>query len=466
VAITGATGFFGVDLNIAFDPAVIVAKDAIKGALTDDDCDLIDNIPNPPVPPNPAMSEVLISLVCTLPVSGDGQLVQLVFDVVGAVGATSALTFTFCQIDEDTDPARCTRDDGSLTVVTPLSASGRIVYYNGQATRPLPADERPVSGADVGFSGDITATDTSDTSGGYLSPDIVASAPNVVVRPSKQGEFIDQFGNPAITSFDAALVARHLVGLITLNARQLLAAETSGNNTLNSLDAQRIAQFRVGLRTEFAIGADCDTDFIFLPDPTTVPNQTTQMPSPDSTPCVYGQIAYNPLNADAANQDFIAILIGDVSGNWGLPPGGSPLVALQAVGNQREARSAEESAQLSVGDTKAKAGSTVTVPVKVAQAKGGLGVDLALQYAPDVLAPLAVEKTALSQHMTLVVNLDTPGLIRVALFGSEGLKKGGQLLKVSFTVIGEDGMESPLELVEATVDEQPADTHDGLVRVR
>jgi hypothetical protein len=455
MSVSGATGFTGVDLHVTIDPTVIVAKKIGKGTLAvanNNDCTIVDDIPEPP---DPTQSVIHVVVFCTLPINSDGEFLRFDFDVVGTQDSTSPLDITFCLVDE----VPCTPVDGLLTVIS-QPISGKIVYYNGLDTRPAAVDERPVGAVDVDLFGDVTTSTSTAADGLYTIADVIAVNPNITLQPTKLGEF-----NIAVTSFDAALVARHVVGLITLNSRQLFAADWTGNGDVSGLDASRIAQFSVGLVAESKMEQNCDTGWAFFPDPAPVANQTSQDPDANADlSCTLGEIAYNPLGGTAPDQDFIAILIGDVSGSW--QPAAPPVGTAQSSGESHTAAPARGGAQLRIGKKTAHPGETLTLPIQISRAKDVLGVDVVLTYAPGVLAPLGVTTTALSQNMELLTNLDEPGQVRVSLFGTEALRKGGTLLEVTFAVIGQGGTESPVEIAEALINEIPAATRHGSVRIR
>jgi len=48
--------------------------------------------------------------------------------------------------------------------------------------------------------------------------------------------------NGACQAFDASLVLQHVVGLVTLDANQLLAADMDGNGLVQAVDASLILQ--------------------------------------------------------------------------------------------------------------------------------------------------------------------------------------------------------------------------------
>jgi len=402
---------------------------------------------------------VRVALFCTDPVNTTGELLRLVFTVVGTAGQASTLDFvpSTCRLNEGT-PA-CTTANGLLTIVTSRTISGKVIYYNGLDTRPLLAQERLIEDVTVNLSG--AATDSTDTAanGAYTLNTLQGQ---LTVQPRKRGGH-----NGAITAFDAALVAQHVAEKITLNARQQIASDANGTGVILANDASQIARFDVGSITELKMEADCNTAFAFVPDATAVANQTVQQPNssvqppPNGSGCVYGEIRYNPLGVNAIGQDFIAILMGDMSGNW--QPAPAPITASLASAPE-SARSS--SAKLSVGEKQAKPGAVVTLPIKIANAKGVIGVDLDLQYDASVLAPLLVEKTGLSQDMTLEQYIAEPGVIRIALFGAEGLRKGGTLLYVSFSVIGQQKATSPVEISFAQTNENPAAVSHGHVKVK
>jgi len=82
------------------------------------------------------------------------------------------------------------------------------------------------------------------------------------------------------------------------------------------LDAARILQFAVGLRPSLPAGESCASDWLFAPEPASAANQSTTPPRLQNGSCQPGQIDLAPLAADAASQDFAAVVIGDCTGNW------------------------------------------------------------------------------------------------------------------------------------------------------
>lgn len=177
---------------------------------------------------------------------------------------------------------------------------GRIRYY---------VAERPVEAVTVAVLGDAPASTSSDASGafGFAS----AGPGNIALRPQKDGDF-----NDAVTSLDAAFVLQLVAGLRTFSADQRLAADVTGNGTVSTLDAVRILEFQAGLLARFESAEFCGSDWLFRPDPAAAANQTLVQPLVSSGVCQPGRINYTPVEPPLGDQDFVAILLGDCTGNW------------------------------------------------------------------------------------------------------------------------------------------------------
>ena len=104
------------------------------------------------------------------------------------------------------------------------------------------------------------------------------------VTPTKTGSV-----NGAISSFDAGKVALHVAGTTTLNGNQLIVADVSGNGTISSFDAGQIARYAAGVP-----GSGSTGNWIFTPV----------------------NRSYASVTGNVTGEDFIALLMGEVSGNW------------------------------------------------------------------------------------------------------------------------------------------------------
>jgi Carboxypeptidase regulatory-like domain/Dockerin type I domain len=232
------------------------------------------------------------------------------------------------------------------------------------------------------------------------------------VTPSKTGDV------NGITSFDAARIAQHVVNLISLNSTQLLAADVSANNSVTSFDAALIAQYLV-----------------------LIPN-----------PGITGTWKFIPVNRSYSNvetnqtgQDYSAILMGEVSGNWIPPSSFAPLANDQS----KEKSQLGGTVIVTAPTMTATTGQNFTIQL-MTQDTTGQGIissDFDLVYNPSVITPQASPcdtSGTISTGLLPTCNSPSAGLLKVSLFGSTPIAGAGVLLKLKFTAVGGIGTVSPL----------------------
>jgi hypothetical protein len=119
-------------------------------------------------------------------------------------------------------------------------------------------------------------------------------------------------------------------------------------------------------------------------------------------------------------------------------------------------------------DLTAGTGEMITAPLSVDDATGILAIDLELEFAPDVLNAVNVALTPISQDFSLITNLSTPGIIRIAMFGAITLTGSGPILEIDFEVVGGTGQSTPIQLATGQINEGgiPALFQDGFFSVR
>jgi hypothetical protein len=217
-----------------------------------------------------------------------------------------------------------------------------------------------------------------------------------------------------ITSFDAALVAQHVAGLITLTSCQQIAGDASDNGSLSSFDASLIAQTAAGIPNSGIAGT-----WRFVPS----------------------NRSYPILSGDLTNQNYDTVLIGDVSGNW-VAPGAAPSINSESL---------SPTAQLTVSLPNASdaTGTTVTIPVLVGDLTGGgaQSYDFSLVFDSSVLQllnPSFDPAGTLSKDMVITPNSMNPGRLIVSAFGTSALSGTGTLLNLKFNVSGAPGTTTTL----------------------
>ncbi|RLE21937.1 MAG: hypothetical protein DRJ50_08440, partial [Actinobacteria bacterium] len=111
-------------------------------------------------------------------------------------------------------------------------------------------------------------------------------------------------------------------------------------------------------------------------------------------------------------------------------------------------------------------GSRVVVPIDLTAFAGMVSADIELRYNPLVITAVSVQKTSLTQSMTLIPNL-LNGKVLIALFTTSPISGSGALVNVTFDVVGALWDETPLDLRSGEVNEGSVTTvlDDGLFRI-
>jgi hypothetical protein len=163
------------------------------------------------------------------------------------------------------------------TPTLPPMTSGTVTYGNAIGA-PNP---RFVSNVMLSGNGSPAVTALTDAFGTYSLTGFGAGP--YTVTPSKTG------GVNGISSFDAARIAQHVTGNNPLTGNQFLVADVSGNGEISSFDAAQIAKYVASLPPFGVTGT-----WKFAPVNRTYPS----------------------INGSVTGQDFTALLMGEISGNW------------------------------------------------------------------------------------------------------------------------------------------------------
>jgi hypothetical protein len=136
---------------------------------------------------------------------------------------------------------------------------------------------------------DSVWTTYTDEEGDYGFFHLYGSTGEYCVTPFK-----DDIGIQTITSYDASLILRALVGAFALDSCRYSAADVTGDGTVSAYDAAVLLEYVVTGNADPRQAADIGTWRFFPP-----------------------QICYVSLKKDTTDQDFWGVLVGDVSRNWG-----------------------------------------------------------------------------------------------------------------------------------------------------
>jgi Cohesin domain/Dockerin type I domain len=307
----------------------------------------------------------------------------------------------------------------------PTSISGTITYGNAIGSPPAPRFVSNVTLTGTGSPNVMTTTAPPGANAGQYVLSGFGSG-SYTVMPSKTGA-----ANGAITSFDAGRVGQHVSGPPNpqLNPTQLIVADVSGNGQVTSFDAGMIAKFA-------ASGAGPSTGLA-----------GTWRFTPVNRP-------YATVTSSLSGEDYVALLMGEVSGNWA-NTGARPefnsigqIAAQSAKGNDN----APSSGKVTVTVPKLIAASNtdfvIPISIKDVPSNTVIGYEFDLRYDPSVIMPLPdavnIAGTA-SRNFTPVVNASEPGLLRVVMYSPTALNADGILLNLRFTVVGKEGSVSPLK---------------------
>jgi len=413
IRLTGATGkgIISAQITLTFDPGILSAGSVSVGTIAS----------NWIISSNATAGQIQIAMAGSNSLTGDGVLVIIPFTVLGSAtpGNTCTIHFTKCEFNEGN--VSSTTDDGLFTVWEDCEISGYVTYYGG--TNP------PVSNVKMKLRG--PKKDSVNTgAAGYYSLKKLWKNHNHHVKPKKRNAIVD----PAVTAYDASQVLQHAVQLYTLDTNQQTAGEVSSNGSLSAYDAALILQYAVDKITHFPVG-----DWTFLPEST----------------------SYVSLNSNKTNQNYTAILYGDVTGNWSSTKGlkaSSPkdsgtnhTASTDVIVNKKVLGG--KAAELAVPNVVGSPRDRITVPISIKNADGVIAAEITLKYDSNVLTATEVSRASLTKDYLIAYRI-IEGKIKIALAGDEPLKNDGTLISISFDV-NESARtgDSPLELEHVELNE-------------
>ncbi len=353
-----------------------------------------------------------INIYGTEPLAGSGTILNIMFQANGAIGTTSPMNLSQMLLNEGSP---CVTGSNGMVTVISSTVSGVITYGNTLTFTPVP-------GVNLSGAGSVPVTATTAVgTGAYTMTGFGPGA--YTVTPSKTGNV------NGITGLDAATLSQYAVGLISLNTTQLAAGDVSENGTVSGLDAAFVSQWVINTPNPGSTGT-----WKFIPS----------------------SRSYTNVNSPQSNQDYSAILMGEVTGNW-IPPGALSSLLLRGPVDERNA------IKVAAERMSAAPGTELTVPLNVTDVsgKGIISYQFEVAYDPDVLEPIidaATNLGTISGGLTVLSNPTEKGRLLVVAYGPYALNKSGVLVNLRFRAIGKIGAASTLEIKDFMFNEGDLDT--------
>lgn len=397
INLANVSGLAAASLTVNFDPTVLTGRGASTGSLTPG-WSLAANTDTP--------GQVRLSMASPGgAVSGSGVLAYIEFEVVGSPGVTTTLSLTEVSLNDGAIPVDA--DDGSFAVSLVYDVAGTVRFWNGGTGVP---------GVLLALEGERVYTGLSDASGVYTVAG--AAAGDYTLTPSKSDDV------NGISAYDASLALQHDAGLITLLGHQATAADVNKNGVITSMDAFYILQKAVDLVTLPFPGAGVVWDF-----------------DPRSR-------SYTNLNADLTGQDFTAILLGDVSGNWSI------------AGSQGLNTLAQGPVTLTVfGGPISPSGLTTATIWLDAPNVPVYSLDLTLAYSSTRASAVSVQPGSLASAFMSSANLNQPGRVLLALAGALPISGRGELVILTFQMTTQSSEGTELIWIRGDVNEGNVPAH-------
>ncbi|MBN1352358.1 FG-GAP repeat protein [candidate division KSB1 bacterium] len=260
-----------------------------------------------------------------------------------------------------------------------FSISGNVSYY---------ASDAPVPGKIV-ISGTKTQIDSTNENGQYEFVGFQLADYRVAVGKAS-GE--DQ-SEECITAYDAALVARHAIRLDTLAGNYWLAGDVNRDSAVTMFDAALILHYTLKIPHN---GVTHVAEWAFNPP----------------------ERVYRVVNEDYMGQDFAAFVCGDVDASWQLP-GSIPRMPIPPM------------TIAPIKEIILSKNEHYVLPI-VLNSQRILAFEAVLQFDPQELQLIGVEKTELSSGFFLDYNIIDGKQLRLGAFNPEPQLQSGTYARIRF----------------------------------
>ena len=258
------------------------------------------------------------------------------------------------------------------------TVSGYVNYYNSS---------HPITNNLITIESQKTLKDTTDNSG-YYHFDVYEKA-DYLVYPFKKAD--EDVYNGCISSFDAALAARHSVKLQSLEEPFLKSADVNLDGKITAYDAALILQYSLNYpKVENShVG-----EWIFIPE----------------------NISISNILSDYNNQNFGALVRGDVNGDWSLE---SQLAkTINAVSTYDEVVCLSEN--------------EFFIPLEFNPGNKIISFDIEINYNSTIVKFIDVEKCEIAKDFQVETYIQKNGVLKIGAFSIYPVDESGIFLKIKF----------------------------------
>ena len=258
----------------------------------------------------------------------------------------------------------------------PYEISGTVTYFQ---------TDKPIPGAPLYIDSVSTAIDSTDDLGQY----------RLVVR-GKQDHSVyvkkptDEHAVNAITSYDAALIARITINLEVADTINLKAADVNFDSRINMFDAANTLRYAVELPP---LDDSHAGEWTFIPE----------------------LMQYDSVTADKTDQNYTGFVTGDVDLNWQSPDSGLIKVATDSPVTRTIAKD-----------------ETYYFPIMVNPPNPFISFDLDISYNQQDLNFVGIQKTGLTRDFQLVYNVNLKNRLIIGGYTPKQICDKGVLLYLIF----------------------------------
>lgn len=359
--------------------------------------------------------------------SGSAQFTMTIFPTQNHFGTAEVLIWLSDENDAISSVVSVDVQSVRFTI------SGTTSYYKGSF---------PVSKVSVLLKGNETYETTTDAYGHYTFSNIPTGDYVVTASRNVDADSLDE----SISPMDASIIARSIVLLEELDCYELIAADVSRNADTSAMDTSLVARLSAGLITEY------DSENIhwaFVSDPIDDCSSWASAELINDYNIVYNSTyTIVDLKSDRSDMDFIAIRLGDVTGNW-------PDNHMR----KRRKRDYDDDAFL----ISKMQGETFQMPAVLSESYTVKALEIVIQYNPDNLRLVGMDQSqtifADSNYQLLSHTYTNASISPDDIFvsfeyhtSSHYIKDTGNVLMLNFEVLQNTG-KTPVKIIKYVMNE-------------